>query len=134
MIGTNLILTIEGKKYSKKSNAEEYAKIAGKVTLFNKTKSNRLKEDIIKIMSAKAVAVKKEKEKEEAKIKGEKALIKKKIKEDLSNEDILKSLSAKIDAGSLSKEEEVELKELARKIGALEQPKPVATTPRRGEY
>ena len=140
MIGTNLLATIEGKKYSRKSTIEESKRIVNMAILFNNSNSRnnvttKVKNEIIKFMTSKAEAVKKEKEKEENKIKAEKALTKKKSKEESSTQDLLKSLSEKIDAKNLTPEEEKEVKELAKKLGIIEQPQPVVNpTPRGGEF
>jgi hypothetical protein len=124
-IGLNIIVIIDGEKYSKKSDATEIASIKNKILLYNKRPDSKRKQDIIRIFDKKIG----EKEKKEATKKGLKKAIKKvkkekvvKKKEDLS---LVDSVVKEYKDGNLTDEEIQTLEDLLKKKKAEKEVQPV---------
>jgi len=145
-IGKNLIVVIDNKKYTKVNPTEsEITSIQTKVLLYNKTKSESKKEELIRLVDKtvaeveKKIAVKKgiahvaKKEKKEVK-KAE--AIQKEIEKDKMA--LIDELTEKAQEQPLNEEETAKLRKLMKAAGIVEQKteeKPVVSSYRRsGEH
>ncbi len=117
-VGLNMILVIEGTKYSKKCTKEEIESIKNKVLLFNKKPNKTLQTTILGLID-KTI---KEKEKKVAAKKGVKKAIKKEVKKvskskvkKESKADLVTEVEVEFKAGNFSKEEIERLEALLKK-------------------
>lgn len=145
-VGKNLIVIIDGKKYTKIAPTQvELTSIKTKILLFNKTKSTSKKEELMRLID-KTVAIK---ETKEAVRKGVKTSIKKEVKEnkkeiakikevEKDKMGLIDELSEKASKDGLNKEETQKLKELMKLAGFVEATQKVeavvSSFKRNGEY
>lgn len=138
-IGANLIATFNKEKYARKVSKEEASIVMKKMEMYNKKPSDRMKAQIVKLLTPATIKAKQDEEAIEAKAKGIKHQIKKEVKRSKSKDSEKERINLIEQVETAIRKNEVDVEQLQAMVDRykkVEEKAPLSeqtTTPWRGE-